>query len=155
MALPAKFANLSGEWKGTRRVYLHGESGPMKASPSRMTIARTVRNACALLIYTWKYEIDPQEGMLLLAFDEKQNVATAACSDSWHMNEKIMFCTGAIGAGDIIDVRGTYAAPPEPDWGWRIQMSVPDARSLTMAMFNIAPDNTEHVAVRAEYARDP
>ena len=45
MALPAQFTALSGEWKGTKSLYLNGESGPVRESGSRLTIARAAREA--------------------------------------------------------------------------------------------------------------
>ncbi|MBL0121821.1 MAG: DUF1579 family protein [Betaproteobacteria bacterium] len=78
MPLPPRFASLSGEWKGTKRLYLNGEAGPEKLSGSRATIAKAVRGTFLLVDYSWKFESDPHEGVLLLGYEEKQNVATAA-----------------------------------------------------------------------------
>jgi hypothetical protein len=43
----------------------------------------------------------------------------AAWTDSWHMDHKLMVCRGDIDATSL-RLLGTYAAPPGPDWGWRI-----------------------------------
>ena len=153
MSLPPRFASLSGEWKGTKRLYLNGESGPEQSSSARMTIAKAARKTFLLLDYTWKYQRDPHEGVLLLGYDEKQNAATAAWGDSWHMSRKIMHCTGAIDANGVFTVRGSYEAPPDPDWGWRITLTIHTADSLALVMYNISPGGTEDLAVRAEFAR--
>ncbi len=154
MSFPAQFAGLSGEWKGTKRVYLSGATGPEKSSPSRMTIAMAARGSFMLLDYTWKYEADAHKGVLLLGYDDTQNVATAAWGDSWHMSRKLLQCAGSIDGGSVFNVRGSYEAPPGPDWGWRIALAIQDANSLDITMFNISPDGEEDLAVRAEFARD-
>lgn len=153
MSLPPRFASLSGEWKGTKRLYLNGEAGPEKSSVSRLTIARAARESFLLLAYSWKFDGEPHEGLLLLACDEKQNAATAAWGDSWHMSKKIMHCTGAIEPGDVFTVRGGYDAPPGPDWGWRIAVRIESVNEISLVMHNIAPDGKEDLAVRAEYKR--
>ena len=106
MSLPTIFTDLSGEWKGTKRLYLAGESGPEKSSGSRLTIAKAARGTFLLLDYTWKFDGDRQEGVLLLGYDAAQNAATAAWGDSWHMSQKIMHCMGTID-GRAFNVRGT------------------------------------------------
>ena len=153
MALPPRFAALSGEWKGTKSVYLSGESGPEQKSVSRLTIAKSARGAFMLLDYTWKYEADPHEGVLLLGYDAAHNAATAAWGDSWHMNKKIMHCTGAIEPGGAFNVHGSYEAPPGPDWGWRMVLAIHAADSISIVMHNISPEGQEDLAVRAAFAR--
>ena len=153
MSLPPRFAGLSGEWKGTKRLYLNGESGPEKSSASRLTIAKAARETFLLLDYTWKYEGDRHEGVLLLGYDEKQNSATAAWGDSWHMRNKVMQCTGTVDANGAFSVRGSYEAPPDADWGWRIALTLRTVDSLGIVMHNISPDGMEDLAVRAEFAR--
>jgi hypothetical protein len=153
MSLPPRFVSLTGEWRGTKRLYLNGESGPEHRSVARMTIARAVHETFLLLAYSWKFERDPHEGVLLLAYDETQNEATAAWGDSWHMNRKIMLSTGAIDAEGRFVVVGSYPAPPAPDWGWRIALTIHSADSIDIAMHNISPEGIEDIAVRAEFAR--
>ena len=155
MPLPVNFTGLSGEWKGTKRLYLAGESGPEKSSGSRMTIAKAARGTFLLLDYTWKFDGDPQEGVLLLGCDATQNTATVAWGDSWHMSQKIMHCVGTIDER-VINVRGSYEAPPGPDWGWRITLTINGDDSIRLVMHNIspdAPDAKEDLAVRAEFSR--
>jgi hypothetical protein len=52
-------------------------------------------------------------------------------------------------------VRGTYAAPPGPDWGWRIDVT-PDGDKLRIEMHNVWPEEQggkEELAVEAVYGR--
>jgi len=153
MSMPPHLSGLSGEWKGTKRLYLNGESGPEQNSPSRLTIAGAARATFMLLDYTWKYESEAQEGVLLLGYDDGQNIATAAWGDSWHMNQKVMLCVGVIDIAGNLDVRGSYAAPPGPDWGWRIALVIHHADSIGIVMHNVAPDGQEELAVQAEFVR--
>ena len=153
MPLPSNFAQLSGEWKGTKRLYLSGESGPELRSASRMTIAKVAREALLMCAYTWKHEGLPHEGVLLLCYDEKANVASAAWGDSWHMNARLMQCTGSVERENTFFVRGSYVAPPGPDWDWTIALSVRDINAIEVVMENISPEGKKYLAVRADFAR--
>jgi len=153
MSLPPRFAGLSGEWKGTKRLYLNGESGPVRESVSRMTIARAARETFLLLAYSWKFDGEPHEGLLMLGYDEVQNSATAAWGDSWHMSKKIMHCAGTIDGGNTFNVCGGYEAPPDPNWGWRIALCIHAADSMALVMHNISPDAKEELAVKADFKR--
>jgi hypothetical protein len=54
-------------------------------------------------------------------------------------------------AGDgTITVRGSYPAPPGPDWGWRIDIA---AAPLRITHTNIDADGTEDLAVEGVYSR--
>jgi hypothetical protein len=55
--------------------------------------------------------------------------------------------------GDSIDVRGSYAAPPGPNWGWRTVIETPDDDSLRIVMYNVSPEGKEDLAVDAVYRR--
>jgi hypothetical protein len=48
---------------------------------------------------------------------------------------------------------GSYAAPPGPDWGWRIEIAAEQCKALRLVMFNIWPDGKEELAVEAAYVR--
>lgn len=153
MPLPNGFAGLSGEWKGTKRLYLNGESGPKKDSASRLTVAKAARGSFMMLAYTWSFDGDPHEGLIMVGYDSKQNVATAAWGDSWHMNSKVMNCRGLLDDAGAVNVVGGYEALPGPDWGWRIVISSPAADALRVVMHNIDPGGKEDIAVVAEFAR--
>jgi hypothetical protein len=91
--------------------------------------------------------------MLVVGYDRIQNNATAAWIDSWHMSSKVMFCQGTINAQGIINLRGSYEAPPGPDWGWRIMIITPSDNILQLIMFNCSPEGLEELAVQADYKR--
>ena len=48
---------------------------------------------------------------------------------------------------------GFYAAPPGPDWGWRIVIRSVSPNELTIVMHNISPEGQEDLAVQIDYAR--
>ena len=52
-----------------------------------------------------------------------------------------------------VSIQGSYAAPPGPDWGWRILIEPRQADSFWMVMYNISPEGREALAVEATYAR--
>ena len=154
MTLPVQFANLSGEWKGTKRLYLNWLPDPEVRSESRLTIAKAGRGSFELMDYTWKYDGISQEGLLLIGYDDGQNAVTVAWADSWHMSKKIMHCVGAIEVDGTMNVVGSYEAPPGPDWGWRIAISVDGKDKLHIVMHNIAPEGKEELAVDADFLRE-
>jgi hypothetical protein len=69
------------------------------------------------------------------------------------MSSKVMFCQGAINTQGIIDLRGSYEAPPGPDWGWRIIITAPSDNQLQIVMYNCSPEGVEELAVQADYKR--
>ena len=78
---------------------------------------------------------------------------TALWVDSWHMSDKVMTCEGASPDAVSLEVRGSYAAPPGPDWGWRTVIETAEDDLLRMVMYNISPEGTEYLAVEADYRR--
>jgi hypothetical protein len=92
----------------------------------------------------------PQEGLILIGFDDQQQVVQGVWIDSWHMGEQMMICKGRRNPGGIITLRGSYPAPPGPDWDWQIELYPDETRRLRMLMFNINPDGDIFLAVQAE-----
>jgi hypothetical protein len=70
------------------------------------------------------------------------------------MKDDIMVCD-ATGGGGVVSLRGSYAAPPGPDWSWRIEIEAEGVSFLLVRMFNITPLGEEALAVLARYERDP
>ena len=64
---------------------------------------------------------------------------TAHWIDSWHMSDGVMPCEGRVDPDGSTVVRGSYAAPPDQDWGWRIEVKPVDTTTLTLTMYNITP----------------
>ena len=145
--------NLAGSWAGTNLLRLSWLTPTDYVSPTDLKVATAAKGKFLTLAYTWSHENIPQEGLLLLGYDNNQAVATAAWVDSWHQSNKVMLCQGTIDQQGTIDLRGWYAAPPDPDWGWRIVIKATTRRDLQITMYNCSPAGEEELAVQAEYKR--
>ena len=106
---------LAGPWRGTSTLQ-DPHTGKPDTSPSTLTVSPVLGGRFVRLDYTWVYRGQPQEGSLLVGFDPTAGIVTAHWIDSWHMGSAAMACSG-MADGETITVRGTYAAPPGPDWG--------------------------------------
>lgn len=149
MLSPDRVSQMLGEWKGTNRLWVLPED-PVRASEGSATVERIAQGQFLMVRYSWSYEGGAQDGVLLISL-EKQDVP-AVWTDSWHMARNVMMCTLDEAADDVLSVSGTYAAPPGPDWGWRIALQ-PEANGLTLRMFNIPPGAAEVAAVEVVYTR--
>lgn len=141
-----------GEWLGTKQLYMEPPPIPAISSPSKLTACPIAGGSFLQFNYDWTYEGNAQSGVLLFGYDE-QNAASAAWVDSFHMSSKILFCTGTKTADKSASVRGSYEAPPGPDWGWRITIHSVSAKELQIVMHNISPEGQEDLAVQLDYTR--
>lgn len=142
-----------GEWQGTNTLH-DPTTGQPESSDSRLSVTPLLGNKFVRMDYTWVWQGKPQEGSLLVGFDSQADAVTACWIDSWHMGEKVLLCQGPRLDGPSLRVRGSYAAPPGPDWGWRIEITPDPTGELRIAMYNIWPDGVqEAVAVEASYTR--
>jgi Protein of unknown function (DUF1579) len=145
--------NLLGEWRGKNLLRLNWLTPTDYFSSSELSVLQFAKGTFLTFNYSWEHKNVPQEGMLLVGYDSIQNIATAAWIDTWHMSSKVMSCQGTINAQGIIDLRGSYEAPPDPDWGWRIMITSPSVNLLHLVMFNCSPEGLEELAVQADYKR--
>jgi Protein of unknown function (DUF1579) len=141
----------AGRWIGTSRLQDPHSNSPDE-SPSTATVTPVLDGRFVRLDYTWAYRGALQEGSCLIGFDAGDGEATAHWIDTWHMGDKLLASRGPLGGNGELNVRGSYAAPPGPDWGWRTIIS-PGGNALRIVMFNITPDGQEELAVEAEYKR--
>ena len=66
---------------------------------------------------------------------------------------ELVCCQGGVDPTGVVAVKGSYAAPPGPDWGWEIIIE-PDARGgFALSMYNIPPGGEPELAVEAKYTR--
>ena len=61
-------------------------------------------------------------------------------------------CEGSNLAEAAFSVRGSFAAPPGADWGWRIDLEA-EEDTLRMVMYDVWPEGKEELAVAAQYER--
>lgn len=149
-----RLAACAGTWRGTSTLQ-DPMSGKADESPSAATVTPVLGGRFVRLDYTWSYDGKPQEGSLLVGLDRKAGTASAHWIDSWHMGSKVMALGGPAGdGGGALVVRGTYAVPNHPDWGWRIDLLAEDGEALRVVMYNVWPEGKqEDLAVEAVYTR--
>ena len=141
----------AGAWQGQSTLQ-DPHNNINEDSQSRLTVSPLLAGRFIRIDYDWAYKGKPQEGMLLLGFDQEANVVTGHWIDSWHQSNKVMVLAGKP-TRPTISIRGSYAAPPGPDWGWKIEITPDRDQSLRLAMFNIWPEGKEELAVAAQYER--
>jgi len=144
---------LVGRWCGTSTLQ-DPHTGKPDGSPSVLTGTPVLGGRFVRLDYTWAYQGAPQEGSLLVGFDAKAGSVSAHWIDSWHTGTAAI-AFAWMSSGGALSVRGTYPAPPGPDWGWRIDLTADDA-ALRVVMFNVWPTDQggkEELAVEAVYTR--
>lgn len=143
---------VTGEWTGTKRLWLSPDEEPHE-SASTGTVAGIVQGQFVRLSYTWAFEGEDQDGLIVFPLDLSEDPSKAVWLDSWHMGEEMMICEGRSGAAGAVSLRGSYAAPPGRDWGWRIEIDASAEDALVIRMTNISPEGEESQAVLAEYTR--
>jgi hypothetical protein len=141
-----------GTWRGTSTLQ-DPHAGVASESPSTASVSATPGGA--RLDYAWSYQGRPQEGSILFGADGEAGAVTARWTDTWHTGNQPMACSGPKPGGATLSVRGTYAAPPGPDWGWRIDV-IAVGDKLRIVMHNVWPreqGGKEELAVEAIYER--
>lgn len=124
---------------------------PGRECPSTAQVRPVAQSQFLILRYDWDFEGQPQDGMIVFPSGVSATSTRSVWLDSWHMANAVMICHTAQDAG-LISLRGSYPAPPGPDWGWRIEIEPQSGSRLVVRMFNITPSGEEALAVLAEYA---
>jgi hypothetical protein len=143
---------LTGRWRGKYRLIVEPDQ-PARESESTAVVAPVAGGRFARIDYVWGDRDKPEDGSILFGRDRTRGVVTALWVDSWHMSDKVMTCEGPSSDPNSLEVRGAYAAPPGPDWGWRTVVEMAEEDSLRMVMYNVSPDGKEDLAVDAVYRR--
>ena len=152
MGVDQKLADLVGNWKGTNRLHAPWMPQPIQDSDSTATVYSKMNGQFLTIEYTWSFENDPQEGMLILGCDPKSDAVQAVWTDSWHSKDVLMLCNGRKESDGRISVFGSYSVPENPDWGWRTEI-VPGVDSFRYAMYNVSPEGEEEIAVETDFER--
>ena len=150
MAVSEVLLALAGNWQGCNRLWLDPDE-PAQESEGTAVLQPVAQNKFITLHYTWADEGQPQAGVLLLGQDGAQ--VNASWVDSWHMQDKIMQLTGTTKPDGSAVVDGSYAAPPGPDWGWRITIQPLENDQFKLIMHNVTPDGAAMLAVEAVFSR--
>ncbi len=152
MSINDHLSALVGEWKGTSRLNLSWMPDPIKESGSTAKVHGRINGQCVEIAYTWEYEGQPQEGLLILNGDPKSDQITAWWTDSWHSANVLMSCKGTVRDDGHVNVMGHYSVPDHPDWGWRTEI-IPDGDTFKYLMFNVSPKGEEDWAVETAFTR--
>jgi len=149
-------APFEGPWTGTKRLWLSPDA-PCSESDSTLLLELAAKGTFARLTYTWSDAGEPQEGLLVVKLGGAPAPRAMVWTDSWHMRDALMVLDGEDEDGAALVARGCYAAPPGPDWGWRIALdgargAAADGR-LVLRMWNATPEGVEALAVEATYGR--
>ncbi|MEM7792494.1 MAG: hypothetical protein AAF546_13910 [Verrucomicrobiota bacterium] len=122
-------------WQGTSELWTDPLGNEVDTSDCSLKIES------GQIVYTWSFQGEKQQGSLTFGSDR------AVWQDSWHQ-AKSVDCKYMNQAWGIVTVEYTYPAPPGPDWGWRIKLSLRPDQSLVLQMTNLAPWGEEGRAVR-------
>jgi hypothetical protein len=147
----SKLKSAAGNYKGTNRLHYPPENPPDE-SRSNLNLTSILNGKFVRIDYSWSYKNERQEGSMLIGFVPKENLVTMHWIDTWHMSNKVLVLQGTVESDGSINVFGSYPAPPDPDWGWRIVIKPAD-ETLNISMFNISPKGEEEPAVEASYNR--
>ncbi|MBN1297350.1 DUF1579 family protein [bacterium] len=135
-----------GKWQGTKKLWL-SPGKKCRESDITVTVDQSALGRCAVITYGWSFAGEPQEGVLVLNTDYGKGSIQAAWVDSFHMANGIMILKGGFTGQDKLDLIGQYAAPPGPDWGWRIELSALDEKTIRVITYNVTPGGDEQLAI--------
>lgn len=151
MADLSKLKSAAGNYKGTNTLHDPHTNKPDNTS-SNLNLTPILNGRFVRIDYSWSYQNAPQEGSMLVGFEPDEKSVTIHWIDTWHMSNKVLALQGSAESDGSMNALGTYPAPPDPDWGWRIVIEPAD-KSLKIKMFNISPQGDEYPAVEASYNR--
>jgi len=150
MSFLQTLAAAAGTWQGTNRLH-NPETGQHDDSPSTLTVTPVLDGRFVRLDYTWLFQGAPQSGVMLVGHENEANIDTAYWIDSWHNGDKGMLCRGPATDDDSATLKGSFAAPPGPDWGWDIVLTPVPGQSFTIVMHVYSPEGEQGPAVEASY----
>ena len=152
MSVNHDLANYVGRWTGTNKLYLSHLPEPLKQSQSTLNVSLKANGQFVAFEYTWAYEGEPQEGIILLGCDTKSAAVQTVWTDSWHSSHTFMLSDGTAAKNGEISVKGYYKVEGHPDWGWRTDI-IPGNEKLRIVMYNVSPEGEEELAVETDFVR--
>ena len=148
----SQLGKLVGEWSGTNRLWLT-PTDPARESKTSGTIALAAGTGFVTINYKWEYDGKPQDGLLIVRNAAEPSPEDMSWIDSFHTGGKFMMFRGEEDREGRIAALTSYAAPPGPDWGWRIVVEAENADRVRIIMYNITPDGDEALAVEIDCSR--
>ncbi|MEK7724196.1 MAG: DUF1579 family protein [Acidobacteriota bacterium] len=153
MSIPEKLVGLIGNWSGINHLHIPWMTeNPIQESQSEAFIAFSAQEKFLKIEYHWTFDNTKQDGLILLSKEKNGNLIKAFWIDSWHMGDKFMICEG-VETDNTISLKGFYAVPDHPDWGWRTTIESENDNSFKITMYNISPEGKEDLAVEINYQR--
>ena len=142
----------AGTWQGTSTLQDPGRLEP-ETTPSSLTITPLLSGRFVRLDYTWSYKGAAQAGSMLVGYQKLTGTLSLHWIDSWHNSDNVMAMSGPADTSSLLTVRGTYPAPPGPDWGWQIALTPDLEGRIRIIMHNISPEGEAYPAVEGDYTR--
>ena len=152
MSVRDDLAKCAGRWTGTNKLYFEGAEGPVRQSQSTLNVSLKANGQFVAFEYTWAYEGEPQEGIILLGCDKNSDAVQTVWTDSWHSSHTFMLADGTVSKTGEISVIGYYKVEGHPDWGWRTDV-IPHDEKLRIVMYNVSPEGDEQLAVQTDFVR--
>ena len=147
-----RVASLAGRWSGNNRLWFN-PADPAIESPTTAAVALIGREQFLEVRYTWTFEEQTQDGLLVLRLTEGDLPVDVFWLDSFHTGGGFMAFSRADDPSALVSVQGSYPAPEGPDWGWRIALHADAPDAFRMVMYNVMPGEPEMLAVEARYTR--
>jgi len=154
MSVPEILEALVGKWRGVNRLFTTWiAENPVRETISIAVIELTARGRFLKIEYDWTYDETVQEGLILLGDDKETDSIKAFWIDSWHLSDKFMVSEGIRASDGTISLKGFYAVPDHPDWGWKTIIEPERDNLLKINMYNVSPEGEETLAVEMELKR--
>lgn len=147
-----RLAAMAGDWEGRFRLWFEADK-LADDSVQRGSIRLVGGGRFLLHEYEGSFGGEPFEGVALWAYHLDDNAFECAWGESFGTGTSIMFSTGPVQDGRLRALGSYGAGPGAPRWGWRTELSQPDAEHLDIRMFNISPAGDEVLAVEVNYRR--
>jgi len=154
MSVPELLEKLVGKWRGINRLHTTWvPENPVRETVSVASVELTARGRFLKIEYDWMFEETMQEGLILIGNEKDSDSIKAFWIDSWHLSDKFMVSEGARAADGSISLKGFYAVPDHPDWGWRTVIEPERDNAFKIVMYNASPEGEETLAVEMELKR--
>jgi hypothetical protein len=147
-----RLAAMAGDWEGRFRLWF--EADKLADESLQRGRIRVVGGGRFLLHeYEGRCGGEPFEGVALWGYHLDESAFECAWGESFGTGTSIMFSTGQL-RDERFDALGSYGSGAGGErWGWRTELSQPDADHLDIRMFNISPAGDEALAVEVNYRR--
>ncbi len=154
MSVPQKLGRLIGNWTGINRLHLPWlPENPIQESLSEALVTFSAGDNFLKIEYDWIFETNKQAGLILLGQEKNAELIKGFWIDSWHLSDKFMISEG-LESDRAISIKGFYAVPDHPDWGWRTTIENRDHDSFKITMYNISPEGQADLAVETTYQKN-